>query len=731
MKKRFFKAQDGAVTLYLVFIIVPIIMLIVTMIDYSRTKAAEMESEKAIKAGVRSVLSAFDPKLHKWGLYGVGMNDADASKMYTDVVTQNLSGADHTKSYRYLNLLNVVEKSKLEMTRTLGEHAVFKQQVLEEMKYRAPISFTLEIVDKMIATGASNTMTDSSTFAKNAEHVQKIIDKRENLLDEAWDEIEKMNKFTNQIHRKYEDGIRELEELSSKIGSNTEAMLNAQLSALLAYKEEGKELDDGTKAEIARIREILGWIRDFNDKISNLNKDAHSNLKDLMDSQKKIDELVKKASDENRILSEEIEKLKAAPGSTTTGSNTNATASKGSMEVNSVFDHVKIRDDEYFNKIKSGVAQVPTAFAEFQTALGSIQLHGGSNYNAALSANNVYRDKMNKFYNAQSVIEKQRKDENAEKENQKNANRKKIKDVLKQVDKVTDVCEVSGLPSYEKLEGMPFSKDTGLYGKYLQLNSGAAAVTQVSSELKDPDDTTKQSMDFMGAISKAIEGARDKLLINEFALTKYNYRTFGTEKNAAKQIKKVATLSEPDKHKLLKQEAEYLLYGFGSCEINVGAAYSEMFALRFAIRTTEALLDPKNKPLALGSPWLVLLAAAAEGVYKAHQDMEELLKGEAVEISEKLSGRFLTFHYSDYLRLFFLIHSKDINLMARMQALIELNTSVDLSKTPTYVRGSTSVKSSLWFVPGLTKAIGLGSGSVCKIEGRSCEITKTAELAYE
>ncbi|WP_442604070.1 hypothetical protein [Paenibacillus sp. KN14-4R] len=731
MKKRFFRAQDGAVTMYLVLIIVPIFLLIGVLIDFSRTKAAEMETEQAVKAGVRSILSAYNPDLHKWGLYGVGISDADASKMFSNVVSQNVSGANYTDAFRYLYLSNESEKSQVELTRTLGQHAVFKQQVLEEMKYRAPISFTLEIVDKIINTGAASHMTKGSEFSKHAEEIQKLIDKREDLLDEAWDESEKMHKYTTRIHSTYDEGIRKLQELAGKIGSNTKEMLQSQLDTLTKNKTDDKEEDASNKSAREAIEEILRWIAEYELLRAALNLCTNNDLPKLMDHQVKIDQLVKKAKDENSKLRTEIQKLRTKAGGSSTNNTTDASSSHGSLAVEDVFDHVKIRDDEYFTKFQIGPAQVPTSFKSFQVTLSGIQLQYGTDYDTAIKANDAYYNLMNTFYNTQSVIEKKRMDENLEVENQKNNNRKKIKDVLRQIDQVANVCDDKATdPVYEKLEGKG-KGDTGLFGKYLDLNTGKGGATPVSYEMKDPDNTTKKSMNLMGLIAEAAEGARNELLMNEFALTKFNYRTFGDEMNNAKQVKKNLSLNDPANHKLPKQEAEYLLYGFSSCKTNLRVAYAEMFSLRFGIRTMEALMDPKNKPLALGSPLLVILAAAAEGAYEAYKDMNALLKGEAVEISAKLAGKLFTFNYSDYLRLFYLLHTNDTNLMARMQALIEMNTGADLSNTATYVRGTTSIKSSLWFVPGMMKLIGLGSGSVCTIEGRTCEITKSADMGYE
>src|SRR5690606_37155435 len=123
---------------------------------------------------------------------------------------------------------------------------------------------------------------------------------------------------------------------------------------------------------------------------------------------------------------------------------------------------------------------------------------------------------------------------------------------------------------------------------------------------------------------------RDKAYANEFALTKFNNRIAEPAN---------VELSEPELHPLAGQEAEYILYGMGSCVLNQGAAFSEMLLLRISIRTTEALLEPDRAIVAAASPWLVFLWALAEGAVEAVEDMKRLVAGSEVELSSRLPGQ--------------------------------------------------------------------------------------------
>ena len=222
---------------------------------------------------------------------------------------------------------------------------------------------------------------------------------------------------------------------------------------------------------------------------------------------------------------------------------------------------------------------------------------------------------------------------------------------------------------------------------------------------------------------------RDEFYVDEFAVSKFSYRTLGLEMDASGAVKGSKELSKPDTHPLTNQEVEFLLYGSHSCAGNYSMAYAEMFALRLAVSVTEELLKPSKGMLAAGSPMLVLLAAVAEGAVHAMQDMTKLIQGEQVPLSRSF-GSMLTMGYKDYLRLFLLLHSREPVLLSRMQALLQLNTGNDLSSAPTYIAGTATASFRLWFMPGVLRAIGKNGFAGCEGSGNRCLITRTAHLNY-
>lgn len=722
---RLVRSAKGAVSVYLIIIFVPIFLFTTLFIDFARIKASELEAEQALRAGVRSVLSAYHPELQQWGLFGLGVDSEEARKIFNQVLKENLQSASGSELFTYLDTQLKADSAQLTPMYMLSNHTVFERQVLEEMKYRAPIEFALEITDKLQKPTTISTMKSGSTFSKNAAKLEKLIEKREDALDSAWSRTEDINVRINQAYPYYTEKINQLQDLASKIGSETASSLQAQLDSLdQADGEASKEEKESREQEKERIRQILAWIGEYTSILAEIKLKAELDYRLMLDVQKDVDKHIQTATTTNDEIVVELDRLK------------NDTGPNNSLDVNQVFKHVIIRDHAYLKSFQSGIASIAALFAGFRNDLGAIYLYNDANYTKAIASNDAYYMQNQSYYGQQLIIESKRQEENDNIRGQKKERRKEIQSILNQAQKtLMSSCVVGSEAAtrqvYSKLEGDGKNDQVGLYTKYLQLNQvQGSGDNGVSFGLDGADKTTTSSMDLLGSLADLLLSARDELYLNEYVLTKYNYRTFGLEQKPNGELKMQRSLNNPAMHTLFNQEVEYMIYGFSSCGANLSSAYGEMFGIRFAIRTIEELLEPENKLLGVGSPLLVLLAAAAEGAVKAYADMEELIQGKAVPISSKIASPIFTFTYKDYLRLFLFLHSNDQKLMSRMQALIELNTGVDLANMPTYIEGEAAISTSLWFTSGLFKLFQLTGNSQCVVAGNRCEIVKSSATSY-
>jgi hypothetical protein len=743
---------DGTVSVYLILIIVPIFLFQAVLIDFARIKLAEKETETAVKAGVRSSLSAFDTELQANGLYGLGVLTEEALNIFSNVFDKNLSGSIASGAFHFVDTVPVTSESRLTPIYSLASHTIFERQILEDMKVKAPIEFALEITDKFKSSGASAPFGSASQFSKEAEALEKLLDKRNDDLDQAWIQATELHDKAVELHSHYDKEIDELSTLAEIIGIHTVDEIQSSLvnirtqiksiqdsiqaldRTLLSMVQAGGKSLEGIASIVKAKQALQSQLNDLAvgqnelDKILKallkyaalliqIKQEVESDSLIMASYQAKIEPLLIRAKQTNDKLHSELERIMG-----------------GSNELNKLYDafkSVKVLNDDYFHTYSSSVAAVVALFNGYKGTISSINLFTKANTNRAKAANDAYEYKAKEFYVRQLKIEEERMGKQKQLTANKLAQKNRIQAVLDQAKLVMDGCSSNDQSLYKILQEPQVPSEEGLYQKYRNINNqGADTGSGVAYDLDKSDKVSLKAMDMLGAFANIAEGSRNELYLNEFALTKFNYRTYGIEKDIKGQPKTSNERINPGSHKLALQEVEYLLYGFSSCRANISSAYAEMFSFRLAIRTLEALLDPKKELLNAGSPLLVLLAAAAEGAAKAFMDMNELVKGNQVELSSKLASSVLTLTYKDYLRIFLLLHSNDTKLMARMQALIELNTGKNLQNQTTYIQAHATSTVRLWFIPGIMRLISGSDLLGCKVNMNRCEITRTSALSY-
>ena len=87
MWKRLFIKSDGSVSVYLIMILLPIFLFNAVLIDLVRFKLAERESDRVVKAAVRSVLAEYQTELRPYGLFGRDDRLGDMRAVFTGVST--------------------------------------------------------------------------------------------------------------------------------------------------------------------------------------------------------------------------------------------------------------------------------------------------------------------------------------------------------------------------------------------------------------------------------------------------------------------------------------------------------------------------------------------------------------------------------------------------------------------------------------------------------------------
>lgn len=744
------KSRAGTVTVSLVLLVAPLFAFHATLIDAARVKMADREAETATKAALRSVMSAFDPALQTYGLYGLGNSAERSEALFADVLETNLTVPDGTA----LQLVEPVAASQtLQPLYTLANRTVFERQVMEEMKYRAPVEFAVSVTEKLKNRSKTASMLNSySQFAKDAKKIGQLIDDREQELDAAWNAAQDIGEKAPVLRGYYAGKLERMDALARKIGIHTADELRSSIQQLRTQvdelnrtiTEQRRSLADLYRAgqqaaqQIAAIQQTIGLmeqnvaalqakINEFEQilqaiaELTVLLAATKAEAKHDRDVLQQMTQSVYERLDRAKAIDEQIR------------SELNASTTPGSDIPPEALAAATV-PDAYFLKFKTGLGGIAALFNGFENALDATTLFvGATKFDAARYAllgdsNAAYAQKAESFIAEQRAEEQKRSAANgrvAERRRQEGARFAKVWDEAR---KIWAECGNGTEEAYKRLEvGDPDAGMPSLFRQYMDYNrtepGDDAAVGEWSGAEAAAERTTGLVDGLLAGLGEAAVTFRDELYFNEFALTKFNYRTYGKEKGPDGNPKKDYELSARGSHVLQGQEAEYLLYGLDSCLQNQSAAYTEMFAIRLAVRTTEALMSPDQKVIAFGNPMLTLLWALAEGAVKAYDDMTKLVNGEEVPVTAKAPDN-VTMNYKDYLRLFFLLHTKREPMTARMQSLIELNTGRDLRQTAVYVQARTETKVRLWFMPYALAALGY------PVEGNSAVIVKTASLSY-
>ncbi|MBJ8192517.1 hypothetical protein JDS79_37860, partial [Bacillus cereus] len=92
------------------------------------------------------------------------------------------------------------DSSSLQMERELGKYAIFNEQIREEMKYKAPVDFTFEVLEKL--KPLSQNMKEASHTVDLLKRLQKLYDRREAKLDDMLEKQRKAGAYMEEVRKR-------------------------------------------------------------------------------------------------------------------------------------------------------------------------------------------------------------------------------------------------------------------------------------------------------------------------------------------------------------------------------------------------------------------------------------------------------------------------------------------------------------------------------------------------
>ncbi|MFS0857746.1 hypothetical protein [Paenibacillus taichungensis] len=705
-------------------------MFVSIFIDYARIAAFKVQAERMTHAAMRSVMSAYDTSLREYGLFGYG--DSSGEVIMAKVLNDSVKPSAVKDGFPILDIQ--WDTTSLSMERELGRYDIFNRQIQEDMKYRAPVDFTLEVVNRF--KPMSEEMKEAAHTVDLLKKLQKLYDKREELLDEALanqtESADKLKGLPALIMNPpssaiYDEMLRDTPETAAEVAARYADYLNKkQMDEGLPFNQQQYML------ELARYRTGVGNVATgISAIIQPALQDHQTKLEEAqvkIEEARKINEEMKRviAEGENRSQNASYEKVGnstlpgTSPPSTGSGSEAKNTRSLASelVRADTLFDqlnaHVRSQNSDFTN--------VRNDSMELNTQLRSVTVMSGVSIKPAVrQASQVTERYMDTYVRSgpSNVIlqSKQLLENGRGSDAQRKANDKESKGKLKDVKRILSQIEKGSSGSMEA-----FKQLEEYYNANITFNQASREEAKKAEIAGDPYDSGGDAMNGMdslfGGMSNLLDSLGDELFQNEYALAYFNSMDFGQLLSWTE-----GSGDAGEVFKLENQELEYIVYGFHNPSGNIAAAYAEIFGMRLAIRTAEGLIENSK----LGNPLLVLSAAILYGITNAIADMVKLAKDGSVELSKYIKVKLT---YRDHLRLFLLMHSNNERKMSRMLALIRLNTGVNPDEKQTYASGNMRSSIRLWFLPGVTRSIGAVMGSEDQVEDGRFFIDRKADYSY-
>lgn len=733
------RSERGAVTIFLILIFTSIFAFVAIFIDFARMYALQAKTEEIVHAASRSLLSAYDPELaDKYGLFAYGESDED--EIMSGVLQQSYKLSIRQNSLPLLG--DALESSTVEMSRPLATYQVFERQIHEQMKYKAPIDFTLDIVNSF--KPMAEVMKEASTTVDLLGRLQKLYDQREEKFDVMIDKEKDAAKLVSPLYSLVPSSIERI------LGGYSE--YQGWLEQRASWSEQSKSSDDeDNESYLERIR-ISMLIANYQSNVSEVFKQINDTKRRATENHPVFLKEAITALEEAKILNEQMEQViiesEQRPQQAGYNKVTGTLSTSGNESVGDGETIAKIRGQArslllpttLFEEFKYAIDEQTSYFYQVNSQIDTVLSVEGSIIAGTASASDLQSIVNNAGHQVQQYSNYFIKDhagnkikkniatlnEHRSHDDERKAVEKEAKGKLKEFSKSLD--QLKGMKTKFKEHQEQFDKLQGLYQASEDFNKelSAKANSENKSE-EDPYQAGKNAMSSMDSLyellSEAMSAVSENGYESEYIADYFTHFDVGIfeelfKGNGAGQLEAFSDNFAPN-----KQEMEYILYGFSNPTGNVAASLGEIFAARLAIRTMEGFVKNVDK----SHPLLILVMALLYGIEHAIIDMVTLCHEGSIELSDYLKIKLT---YRDHLRIMLFMHGKSNARLSRIQSVITMNTDIKLTERNTYAKGEVTASMPLWFMPGVISMLGWTGVIGGRVEGGRYEVVKQADFSY-
>lgn len=316
--KRLFLKDKGSVSIYAIIIILPIFVLNALLIDTLRILSAERQIDSAMETALRSTMSHFSSDLADVGLFAYGGEDA-GTDFTTYMNNQFYSSSELSGTQNLSRPMITSATASFDTSRNLVDYSVFRHQVVESMKYQAPVQMGTDLFDLLTNNDISvEDVEKAEELVENYEEILDLMKKRNAEIDKAIEQLTPYNKLIKEdigaevIGKKVTsdeetipEGIETFQQLVFYLDRYQELKEKKENEEELTSDEE-KEItsyEDGVKEKPYKSvidmeiyhtdipKHLVGSNRDVNNPASGSAKDYNDQINELMGGSESLEEL--------------------------------------------------------------------------------------------------------------------------------------------------------------------------------------------------------------------------------------------------------------------------------------------------------------------------------------------------------------------------------------------------------------------------------------------------------
>ncbi|GAA0133391.1 hypothetical protein YSY43_02310 [Paenibacillus sp. YSY-4.3] len=736
------RSEQGAVTVFLIVIFAAVFAFVAIFIDFARMSALQARTEALAHATSRSVLSAYDKQLlEEYGLFAFG--ETDENYLMSKVLEDNFHLAMRSDDLPIMGAR--LDSSSVELQRPLGNYSVFRQQIREEMKYKAPIDFAIEVVNKF--KPMSQVMKEASNTVDLLSKLQRLYEQRENKLDQLLSAQKQAaasaKGYTDRLARGNYTYISD-----NSLGGRIHLIADAasQYSDYLAKAEEDRDREASERMYsdlLADYRYAAG--KAFN-ALSQADEEAAAQHVQHLPAARALLEEIRDINEQMRQVIKESESRPAQYGydsvsqGLSIGGDEAASGEAEIAEIRGKSDALLLQES-LLEDLEAGIDAQESSFDSAHqavvsllsrsSAIGAVSSGSASGFKSETIHSSREIDRYLRTYSdsgsgnvlqqIQAVVEAHRTSDAQRKQTEKQA-AAELKDAFNLLRQIEELKGKMG----EHQKQFDVLKSYFDDNRSLNQDHSAESGQSIRGRNSDPYEMGEQAMGGMDALYASLSDMMSSITDNgyqtEYIVSYFDFFDVSTLKELMEgRSDKLDAMIEQFAPQ--RQEVEYILYGFHNPAGNVAAAYGEIFTMRLAIRTMEGLIKNANKV----NPLLILASALLYGVVEAVKDMVRLCQKGSIQLSDYLR---IELSYRDHLRLFLLLHGAGDKRLSRMLSVIRFKTGINPDERATYIQGEVSVALPLWFLPGVSKAIGSAGGLQGRVEGSRYYAVKQAHYSY-